>query len=86
MPEVEIYTQPGCGYCARAKRILTEKGVHFREIHAPGGSPERTEAMQRAGGSGTVPQIFIGGRHVGGSDELMALDLAGKLDKLLQAA
>ncbi len=86
MTEVEIYTQPWCPYCARAKRILADKGVAFREIDAPGGSAERAEAARRAGGRRTVPQIFIGGQHVGGCDELMALDRAGKLDELLHAA
>lgn len=86
MPEVEIYTQPFCPYCTRAKRILDGKGVAFREIDAPYGTPERAEAARRAGGSTTVPQIFIGGRHIGGCDELMALDAAGKLDGLLSAA
>lgn len=86
MPEVEIYTQPWCPYCARAKRILDEKGVAFHEIEAPHGTEERAEAMRRSGGQGTVPQIFIDGRHIGGCDELMALDRAGKLDVLLRAA
>ncbi|MEO8713794.1 MAG: glutaredoxin 3 [Acetobacteraceae bacterium] len=86
MPEVEVYTQPWCPYCSRAKRILDAKGVAFREIDAPHGSPERAEASRRSGGLGTMPQIFIDGRHIGGCDDLMALDGAGKLDALLRAA
>jgi len=85
MPEVEIYTQPWCPYCARATHILSSKGVTFREINAPHGTPERTEATSRSGGRTTMPQIFIDGRHVGGCDDLVALDRAGKLDPLLQA-
>ncbi len=83
MPDIEIYTQPWCPYCARALRLLTEKGVAFREIDAPHGSPEREELIRRAGGQTSVPQIFIGGRHIGGSDELLAMNRAGKLDALL---
>jgi glutaredoxin 3 len=84
-PEIEIYTQPWCPYCARAVNLLTKKGVAFREIDAPHGTPERAESIRRAGGRSTVPQIFIGGRHIGGSDELVALDARGELDRLLQA-
>ena len=86
MPTVEIYTQPWCSYCARALRLLTEKGVEFREIEAPAGTKAREEARARSGGLTSVPQIFINGAHIGGSDELRALDRAGKLDALLAAA
>jgi glutaredoxin 3 len=86
MPEIEIYTQPWCPYCARALALFEKKGVPVREIHAPSGSPERAEATRRAGGRTSVPQIFIDGQYVGGSDELAALDRSGKLDPLLQAA
>jgi len=86
MAEVEIYTQPWCPYCARATQILSSKGVAFREINAPYGTPERDEAIRRSDGRTTVPQIFIDGRHVGGCDDLVALDHAGKLDPLLHAA
>jgi glutaredoxin 3 len=86
MPEVEIYTQPWCSFCARAVGILQKKGVAFREIEAPNGTPERAEATKRAGGKTTVPQIFIGGEHVGGCDELVRLDASGKLDIMLKAA
>jgi glutaredoxin 3 len=85
-PEVEIYTQPWCPYCARAVHILQGKGVAFREIEAPHGSPEREEATRRAGGRTTMPQIFIGGAHIGGCDELVGLDASGKLDGMLNAA
>jgi glutaredoxin 3 len=84
MPEIEIYTQPWCPYCARAVSILNGKGVVFREIDAPHGSAERKVAVGRSGGRTTVPQIFIGGRHIGGCDELVALDRSGKLDALLR--
>jgi glutaredoxin 3 len=85
MPEVEIYTQSWCPYCARAMRLLAGKRVAFREIDAPNGSAERRESIRRSGGRTTVPQIFIGGRHVGGCDELVALERAGALDPLLRA-
>ena len=86
MPEIEIYTQDWCGFCARAKQLLEKKGAAYREIDAPNGTPERAEAMQRSGGKTTVPQIFIGGAHVGGCDDLVALERAGKLDALLAGA
>ena len=84
MAHAEIYTQPWCPYCTHAKRVLQGKGVAFREIDAPHGTPERAEAMRRSG-RGTMPQIFIDGRHIGGCDDLVALDRAGKLDPLLVA-
>ncbi|MBR0652995.1 glutaredoxin 3 [Roseomonas terrae] len=83
MAKIEIYTQDFCGYCARAKALLDRKGATYDEIHAPNGSAARTEATQRSGGRTTVPQIFIDGQAIGGSDDLMALDRAGKLDALL---
>jgi glutaredoxin 3 len=83
MPEIEIYTQPWCPYCARAIHILTAKGAAFREIDAPRGTQAREEAMTRSGGRATVPQIFIDGRPIGGCDELVALDRSGELDRLL---
>ncbi len=85
MPKIEIYTQPWCPYCARAINLLRDKGVDFQEIEAPGGSAARTEAVRRSGGLTSVPQIFIDGAHIGGSDELRALDRSGKLDGLLAA-
>ena len=85
MAEVEIYTQPWCPFCARAVHLLSGKHVEFREIDAPHGSAAREESIRRSGRT-TVPQIFIDGRHIGGCDELVALDRAGKLDPLLHAA
>ena len=83
MPEIEIYTQDWCGYCARAKQLLDRKGAAYREIDAPNGTPERAEATKRSGGRTTVPQIFIGGTHIGGCDDLVALDRSGQLETLL---
>jgi glutaredoxin 3 len=84
MPTIEIYTQPWCPYCARAMHLLTSKGAEFREIDAPHGSAEREESTRRSRGRTTVPQIFIDGQHIGGSDDLAALERAGKLDPLLR--
>jgi glutaredoxin 3 len=82
-PAVEIYTKFGCGYCYRAKKLLESKGVEYTEYDITMGGPKRAEMLQRAPGAMTVPQIFIGATHVGGSDDLAALDRAGKLDALL---
>jgi glutaredoxin 3 len=86
MPDIEIYTQPFCPFCDRAMHVLSEKGVEFREIDAPPGSQARAEARQRSGGRTSAPQIFIDGQHVGGCDDLVALDRSGKLDKMLGLA
>ncbi len=83
MPKVEIYTKFLCPYCTRAKKLLTTKGVAFDEHDISMGGPLRAEMLERSGGKQTVPQIFIDGRHIGGSDDLAALDMAGKLDPLL---
>lgn len=83
MPSVEIYTTPWCGYCRAAKALLARKGVSYREIDVEGDPALRSEMVARAGGRYTVPQIFIGSTHVGGSDDLHALERAGKLDALL---
>lgn len=83
MPKIEIYTKMLCPYCTRAKRLLTDKGVQFEEHDITMGGPKRTEMLSRANGRTTVPQIFIGATHVGGSDDLAALERAGKLDPLL---
>ena len=83
MRPVEIYTTPFCGYCARAKRLLDRKGVAYREIDVSADPSLRAAMVQRANGRRTVPQIFIGTTHVGGSDDLHALDHAGKLDPML---
>jgi glutaredoxin 3 len=83
MPNIEIYTQPFCPYCARALRLLKDKGVEFTEIDAPSGSQARQTSFERSGGKTSVPQIFINGEAIGGCDDLMALNRAGKLDPLL---
>lgn len=83
MKPVEIYTTPSCGYCHAAKRLLTQKGVTFAETDVSRDPALRAAMVQRAGGRRTVPQIFIGGTHVGGCDDLYALDSAGRLDALL---
>ncbi len=85
MAKVEIYTQPWCPYCSRAVALLKQKGVAFQEVNAPHGTAQREEATARSGRT-TVPQVFIDGRHVGGCDDLMALERAGKLDPMLSAA
>jgi glutaredoxin 3 len=85
MARVEIYTRAFCGYCTRAKRLLGEKGVDYEEIDVGMDAAKRAEMIQRAGGRTTVPQIFIEGRHVGGSDDLHALDRDGRLDPMLGA-
>jgi glutaredoxin 3 len=83
MPAVEIYTAPLCGYCHAAKRLLQEKGVSFAEIDLGRSPDRRAEMVARAGGGYTVPQIFVGDTHVGGCDDLYALERAGRLDVLL---
>lgn len=86
MADVTIYTTKTCPYCVRAKALLTKKGATFHEIDVSMSDALRQEMTERAGGRRTVPQIFINGRHVGGSDDLAALDQAGKLDALLAGA
>ena len=86
MNPVEIYTSPLCGFCHAAKRLLTQKGISFSEVDVLANPDRKAEMMQRANGGRTVPQIFIGDVHVGGSDDLHALERAGKLDALLKAA
>ncbi|MBS0564398.1 MAG: glutaredoxin 3 [Proteobacteria bacterium] len=83
MLPVEIYTTPTCSYCHAAKRLLARKGVAYTEIDVSHDPALRQAMTARAGGRRTVPQIFIGGRPVGGSDEIHALDRAGRLDALL---
>lgn len=83
MKPVEIYTTPLCGYCHAAKRLLAKKGVAYIEHDVSRDASLRAVMVQRANGARTVPQIFIGDHHVGGSDDLHALDHAGKLDALL---
>lgn len=85
MTPVEIYTSPLCGFCHAAKRLLNEKGISFSEIDVLREPGRKTEMITRANGGRTVPQIFIGETHVGGCDDLFALERAGKLDSLLAA-
>jgi glutaredoxin 3 len=86
MQPVEIYTTPFCGFCHAAKRLLTQKGATFTEFDVSRDPDLRQAMMKRSYGGYTVPQIFIGDTHVGGCDDLYALDRAGKLDPLLAAA
>ncbi|MEL7115763.1 MAG: glutaredoxin 3 [Pseudomonadota bacterium] len=83
MQPVEIYTSPLCGFCHAAKRLLNQKGVSYAEIDLAQSPDRRSEMMDRAGGRHTVPQIFVGKTHVGGCDDLFALERSGKLDPLL---
>jgi glutaredoxin 3 len=85
MAKIEVYTKAMCPYCTRAKRLLSDKGAAFEEFDITMGGPKRAEMLQRANGRSTVPQIFINGTHIGGSDDLAALNAAGKLDPLLAA-
>ena len=82
MAKVEIYTKAFCGYCARAKALLNDKGVAFEEYDITMGGPKRAEMLERSRGGSTVPQIFIDGQHIGGSDDMAALNRQGKLDPL----
>ena len=85
MPSVEIYTKTFCPYCWRAKLLLESKGVAYKEIAVDFGGEQKQVMVERANGRTTVPQIFIGDWHVGGCDDLVALDREGKLDELLAA-
>jgi glutaredoxin 3 len=85
MAKVEIYTRDWCGYCARAKRLLRERGAEFSEHDVGHEIGARDIMIERAGGRTSVPQIFIDGAHVGGCDDLLALDASGKLADLLNA-
>ena len=84
MPRVEMYSKPTCPYCIRAQHLLQQKGISPEIYNIDAGGPKRDEMIERAGRM-TVPQIFIDGRHVGGCDDLYALERAGKLDTLLAA-
>lgn len=83
MAKVEIYSTMFCPYCARARSLLQRKGVAYTEVDVDAEPQRRDEMVKRAGGRYTVPQIFIDGEHIGGSDDLMALESAGKLDAKL---
>ena len=84
MAKVTIYTRPFCGYCARALKVLGDKGADFTEVEAGMDPKLRQEMMDRSGRT-TFPQIFVGEQHIGGCDDMMALERAGKLDALLAA-
>jgi glutaredoxin 3 len=84
MTQIEIYTTRYCPYCHAAKRLLSRKGVDFIEIDVSGDAQRRSEMVMRANGRMTAPQIFIGSTHIGGFDDLSALDRAGRLDSLLR--
>ncbi|HEY0921884.1 MULTISPECIES: glutaredoxin 3 [Rheinheimera] len=85
MSQVTIYTKAYCPYCVRAKSVLDNKGVAYQEIRIDEQPELRPQMIERAAGRTTVPQIFIGGQHIGGCDDMLALDAAGKLDPLLQS-
>jgi len=85
VPLIQIYTKSFCSYCWRAKHLLESKGVRYEEIAVDYAGEERQRMIQRAHGRTTVPQIFIGEEHIGGCDDLMALERAGKLDDLIAA-
>lgn len=85
MAKVEMYLKTTCPYCMRARQLLNAKGVQTAEYNVDMGGPKKAEMVQRANGRTTVPQIFIDGRHIGGCDDLMALDRQGELDALLAA-
>lgn len=85
MPTVEVFTTRWCPYCHSAKALLARKGIAFTEIDVSGDWDGRRKMIERANGRTTVPQIFVGSTHVGGSDDLHALERAGKLDPLLAA-
>ncbi len=85
MPSITIYTKGWCPYCAAAKDLLKERGAAFEEIDIERQPDRRSEMIDKAGGRTTVPQVFIGGRHVGGCDDLYALDGRGELARLLEA-
>jgi glutaredoxin 3 len=86
MATIEVYTSMLCGYCYRAKKLFQQKGVAFTEIDVMVHPSRRAEMVQRSGGCTSVPQIFIDGRHIGGCDDLYALEASKKLDSLLQPA
>lgn len=85
MADVVLYTKPGCPYCIAAMGLLTKKGVAFTEIVASNDPAKKAEMVEKSGGKATFPQIFIDGKHVGGSDDIHALDRRGELDPLLAA-
>lgn len=86
VPEVTIYTTAWCPFCMRAKALLQRKGIAFREIDVEAGRELRQEMIARSGGRRTVPQVFVGETHLGGSEELAAAERSGALDRLLRAS
>ena len=86
MAKIEIYTSPLCGFCHRAKGLLNRKNVEFEDIDVMMDRVRKAEMVERAGGRTSVPQIFINGEHVGGCDDLYALEMAGKLDPMLEGS
>jgi glutaredoxin 3 len=86
MTKIEIYTQPFCGYCYRAKKLLDDKGVGYEEIDVMEQPARRAEMVERAGGRSSTPQIFIDGKAIGGCDDMLALNRSGELDALLGQA
>jgi glutaredoxin 3 len=85
LADVVLYTKPGCPYCMAAKSLFERKGVDFTEIVASNDPEKKAEMVEKSGGKATFPQIFVGGKHLGGSDDVHALDSRGGLDPLLQA-
>lgn len=85
MADIVLYTKPGCGYCHAARDLLDRKGATYQDIVASSDPARKQEMIQRSGGRMTFPQIFIDGKHIGGADDLRALDRQGELDALLEA-
>jgi len=85
MSQITVYSGPSCPYCIRAKQLLQKKGVAFDDFDVKADAAKMAEMMEKSGGKRTIPQIFINGRHIGGCDDLYALDKEGKLDALLNA-
>ena len=83
MPNITVYSGPSCPYCVRAKQLLSKKGVAFTDIDVKADQAKFDEMLAKTGGRKTIPQIFIGDKHIGGCDDLYALDAAGKLDAML---
>jgi len=83
MPQITVYSGPGCPYCERAKQLFKKKGVAFEDFDVRADESKLVEMMEKSNGKRTIPQIFIGGQHIGGCDDLYALENAGKLDALL---
>jgi glutaredoxin 3 len=83
MPQITVYSGPNCPFCDRAKLLLKKKGANFQEFNVRADADKLAEMMQKSGGKRSIPQIFVGNQHIGGCDDLYALDSAGKLDALL---